>query len=153
MRLLLTLFLPPADIRPIRFFFARVCRNIVTETSASLLVSLWFFATATTTELMFRAPSVLARLEGVGAISPALAAQIGLVGLAARSSGLRIDVRQNFPYGIYRFAHIPVCTWGISKGLPARVKVLPVATKIKPTSPLGTMPHPTTAGRTPCPAT
>ena len=63
-------------------------------------------------ELMFRAPSVLARLEGVGAISPALAAQIGLVGLAARSSGLRIDVRQNFPYGIYRFAHIPVCTWG-----------------------------------------
>ncbi len=61
-------------------------------------------------ELMFRAPSVLSRFEGVGTVSAAAARDIGLVGPAARASGLEIDVRQNFPYGIYRFAYIPVCT-------------------------------------------
>lgn len=62
-------------------------------------------------ELMFRAPSVLSRFEGVGAVPAATARDIGLVGPAARACGLEIDVRQNFPYGIYRFAYIPVCTW------------------------------------------
>ncbi len=62
-------------------------------------------------ELMFRAPSVLSRLEGVGTVTADTAAAIGLVGPAARACGLEVDVRQNFPHGIYRFAYIPICTW------------------------------------------
>jgi Ni,Fe-hydrogenase III large subunit len=34
-----------------------------------------------------------------------------MVGLPARACGLGLDVRHNFPYSIYRFSHIPVCTW------------------------------------------
>jgi Ni,Fe-hydrogenase III large subunit len=62
-------------------------------------------------ELMFAAPSVLARLEGVGILSVEIARQIGLVGPAARACGLEIDARQDLPHSIYRFAHIPICTW------------------------------------------
>jgi Ni,Fe-hydrogenase III large subunit len=36
---------------------------------------------------------------------------IGLVGVAARASGLERDVRHEFPYGIYRMTHLPICTW------------------------------------------
>lgn len=62
-------------------------------------------------ELMFDTPSVLARLEGTGTVSCETAAQIGLVGLAARASGLDRDIRHESPYGIYRLTHLPVCTW------------------------------------------
>jgi Ni,Fe-hydrogenase III large subunit len=62
-------------------------------------------------ELMFRAPSVLSRFEGIGTVAPETAAAVGLVGPAARACGLEFDVRQNFPYGIYRFAYLPICTW------------------------------------------
>jgi Ni,Fe-hydrogenase III large subunit len=33
------------------------------------------------------------------------------VGVAARACGLQQDVRRDFPYGIFRFTHIPVSTW------------------------------------------
>ena len=56
--------------------------------------------------MLFR--SVLARFEGTGTISAETAAQIGLVGVAARASGLDQDVRSRFPYGIYTLAQIPV---------------------------------------------
>jgi Ni,Fe-hydrogenase III large subunit len=62
-------------------------------------------------ELMFDAPSVLARFEGTGTISPETAIEIGLVGVAARASGLECDVRSEFPYGMYRFAQVHTCTW------------------------------------------
>jgi Ni,Fe-hydrogenase III large subunit len=62
-------------------------------------------------ELMFDTPSVLARLEGVGALSPETAIEIGLVGVAARACGLDCDVRREFPYGMYRFAQVNTCTW------------------------------------------
>ncbi len=62
-------------------------------------------------ELMFDAPSVLARFEGAGIISEDLARRIGLVGVAARACGIICDVRHEFPYGAYRFAQLPVCTW------------------------------------------
>jgi Ni,Fe-hydrogenase III large subunit len=62
-------------------------------------------------ELMFNAPSVLARFEGTGTISPITAMDIGLVGVAARACGLDCDVRREFPYGIYRFAQVHNCTW------------------------------------------
>jgi Ni,Fe-hydrogenase III large subunit len=62
-------------------------------------------------QLMFDAPSVLARFEGTGAIAPDAAMEIGLVGVAARASGLECDVRSEFPYGMYRFAQVHTCTW------------------------------------------
>ena len=33
------------------------------------------------------------------------------MGVAARACGVPRDVRRDFPYGIYRFTHIPVSTW------------------------------------------
>ncbi|MGB5156840.1 NADH-quinone oxidoreductase subunit C [Desulfobacterium sp. N47] len=62
-------------------------------------------------ELMFDTPSVLARFEGTGTISPETAIEIGLVGVAARACGLDCDVRREFPYGMYRFAQVYPCTW------------------------------------------
>ncbi|MCE5326937.1 MAG: NADH-quinone oxidoreductase subunit C [Planctomycetaceae bacterium] len=65
----------------------------------------------TAVELMFEAPSVLARFEGAGVVSAETASDIGLVGPAARACGLERDVRFNHAYGIYRFATLPVSTW------------------------------------------
>jgi Ni,Fe-hydrogenase III large subunit len=62
-------------------------------------------------QLLWETPSVQARFERTGPVSAALAEQIGLVGPAARASGLERDVRHHHPYGIYRFAHIPLATW------------------------------------------
>jgi Ni,Fe-hydrogenase III large subunit len=59
-------------------------------------------------DLMFRNTSVLARFENTGVLSRRAAADLGLVGPAARASGLGMDARSDFPSGIFRFAHIPV---------------------------------------------
>jgi Ni,Fe-hydrogenase III large subunit len=64
--------------------------------------------TAVAVNLLWDSPSVLARFEGTGRLSSELAAQIGLVGPAARACGLERDVRHHHPHGIYRFAHIPL---------------------------------------------
>lgn len=61
--------------------------------------------------LMFDAPSVLGRLEGIGPVTARTASTIGMVGVAARASGLPRDVRSQFPYGIYRYSTLPMCTW------------------------------------------
>lgn len=62
-------------------------------------------------ELLWNTPSVMARFDGAGVVSSDQCEQLGLVGVAARACGAARDVRDNFPYGIYRFAHIPVSTW------------------------------------------
>jgi Ni,Fe-hydrogenase III large subunit len=61
-------------------------------------------------ELIWREPSVLSRLENTGAINKTEAGELGIVGPAARASGLARDVRRDFPWGIYRYAQIPVVT-------------------------------------------
>jgi Ni,Fe-hydrogenase III large subunit len=53
----------------------------------------------------------MSRFEETGPITKELAEEIGLVGPAARASGLYRDVRHDHPSGIYRFAHIPVSTY------------------------------------------
>jgi Ni,Fe-hydrogenase III large subunit len=60
--------------------------------------------------LLFEAPSVRARLEGTGTVSRETAVSLGLVGPAARASGVDRDVRRDHAFGIYRFAHVPVVT-------------------------------------------
>jgi Ni,Fe-hydrogenase III large subunit len=58
--------------------------------------------------LLWDAPSVRSRFENAGSVSRETALELGLVGLAARASGIERDVRAQFPSGIYRFAQIPV---------------------------------------------
>jgi len=58
--------------------------------------------------LLWETPSVLGRFQEMGIVSRETAVDLGLVGVAARACGLERDVRQEFPTGIYRLAHIPV---------------------------------------------
>lgn len=57
--------------------------------------------------LLWGTPSVMARFEGTGPLPRQVAIDLGIVGPAARASGLQRDVRQDQPCGIFRFAHIP----------------------------------------------
>jgi Ni,Fe-hydrogenase III large subunit len=61
--------------------------------------------------LIWNTASVSARFEGTGTVSRELAQEIGLVGPAARASGLERDVRQLHPSGIYRFTHLPMAVF------------------------------------------
>ncbi|HEY6097923.1 MAG TPA: NADH-quinone oxidoreductase subunit C [Anaeromyxobacter sp.] len=60
--------------------------------------------------LMFESPSVRARFEGTGTVTRETALELGLVGPAARASGVDRDVRRDHAFGIYRFVHVPVTT-------------------------------------------
>jgi Ni,Fe-hydrogenase III large subunit len=60
--------------------------------------------------LLLEAPSARARFEGTGTVTREVAAELGLVGPAARASGLDRDVRRDHAFGIYRFVHVPVTT-------------------------------------------
>jgi Ni,Fe-hydrogenase III large subunit len=59
-------------------------------------------------ELLWSSASVMSRFENTGAVSEETARSLGLVGYAARASGLYRDVRYDHPWGIYRFRKIPV---------------------------------------------
>lgn len=61
-------------------------------------------------ELLWVTPSVVARFEGTGTVDPATAVLLGLVGPAARASGLEIDVRADHPTGAYRFVQQPIAS-------------------------------------------
>jgi Ni,Fe-hydrogenase III large subunit len=61
--------------------------------------------------LLFESPSVRARFEGTGVVSRDTALALGLVGPAARASGVDRDVRRDHAFGIYRFVHVPVTTF------------------------------------------
>ena len=60
--------------------------------------------------VLLESPSVLGRLEGVGGVSREKCLELGFVGIVARACDVPRDVRHDHPYGIYRFAHIPVAT-------------------------------------------
>ena len=61
-----------------------------------------------TAELTFNAPSVGSRFEETGIVTREAALELGLVGPAARASGYDRDARRDHPFGVFRFAHIPV---------------------------------------------
>jgi Ni,Fe-hydrogenase III large subunit len=61
-------------------------------------------------ELFFGTASVQSRLEGVGVVSPEACRERGFVGPVARSCDVHRDVRHDHPYGVFRFAQIPVAT-------------------------------------------
>lgn len=59
-------------------------------------------------ELLWNTPSVMERFEGTGILKKDLAEELGIVGVAARASGIERDVRFDFPSGVYRVMQIPV---------------------------------------------
>ena len=61
--------------------------------------------------LLWETSSVMARFDGIGAVSADTALELGMVGPAARACGLDMDSRRDHPSGIYQFSHIPVSTW------------------------------------------
>jgi len=77
--------------------------------------------------LMFQNASVQARLEGVGVVPKAACSDGGFVGPVARACEVPRDVRHDHPYGIFRFAHIPVATaWAgdaLARALVRRVEI------------------------------
>lgn len=60
---------------------------------------------------LWDANSVRARFESTGAVSTEQANEMGLVGPAARASGLVRDARFDHAAGWHRFAQIPVAVW------------------------------------------
>jgi Ni,Fe-hydrogenase III large subunit len=63
---------------------------------------------------MLEQPSVLTRLEGTGTVDRETALRIGMVGPAARASGIAIDIRTDYPSGMYR--HYPARKIVLEKG-------------------------------------
>ncbi|HPW45549.1 MAG TPA: hydrogenase [bacterium] len=62
-------------------------------------------------QLLWDSPSVLARFDDTGHLPKELCRALGIVGPAARAAGIAMDVRSDFPVGIFRFAHLPLSTW------------------------------------------
>ena len=54
-------------------------------------------------DVMFSSASVMERLEKTGIVSKETAIAIGMVGMAARASGISIDARVDHPFGAYQF--------------------------------------------------
>ena len=76
---------------------------------------------------LWDAASVRSRFEGTGSVAADLAEDLGLVGPAARASGLVRDVRYDHPAGWHRFAQVPVAVWpGGDVFARARVRSLEV---------------------------
>jgi Ni,Fe-hydrogenase III large subunit len=60
--------------------------------------------------LLWETSSVQARFQDTGMVTPSDAVAAGLVGPAARACGVELDVRHDFPTGIYRFSQVPMST-------------------------------------------
>lgn len=77
--------------------------GITDELRRDLLATLAAFARdiAQVNDLMLSARSVQSRLQGVGVVSHRAALEIGLVGLAARASGIAVDTRVSLPGRLY----------------------------------------------------
>ena len=60
--------------------------------------------------LLWTTPSVMERFENTGVVDSSVCEETGMVGVAARACGQGIDVRHDFPFGVFRFVHVPVMT-------------------------------------------
>ncbi|MBI1889574.1 MAG: NADH-quinone oxidoreductase subunit C [Burkholderiales bacterium] len=83
--------------------------GLTDELRRDLLATLAAFAKdfAEVNDLMLTARSVQSRFKGVGTVTNLAARELGLTGLAARSSGVAVDTRASFPghaYGTYPIA-------------------------------------------------
>src|SRR5207244_1033076 len=57
-------------------------------------------------DLLWKTSSVVARFEETGRVPRELALALGMVGMAARASGIERDVRRELPLGIWRDATV-----------------------------------------------
>jgi len=57
-----------------------------------------------------RSEGVMSRLHGAGVVSPETAAALGALGIAARATGLRVDLRHDAPYAAYDELEVGVVT-------------------------------------------
>jgi Ni,Fe-hydrogenase III large subunit len=87
--------------------------DLETERAAQLLAKLRVASAEVNqaAEWLWDANSVRARFELTGIVLAGQAAEIGLVGVAARASGLVRDVRFDHPAGWHRFSPVPVAVW------------------------------------------
>ena len=65
-------------------------------------------------EVLFASASLLARFEKTGVVTKETARRLGMVGPAARASGLAVDVRSDHPYG--GFSYFPVHKMTLTSG-------------------------------------
>jgi Ni,Fe-hydrogenase III large subunit len=79
-------------------------RNVSDEALRELGIYLAGTATdfAELAQMILHTPSVLNRFESTGVLKREVARALGIVGPAARASGLKLDVRRDHPYGRYR---------------------------------------------------
>jgi len=61
--------------------------------------------------LMLDSAMVVDRFDETGVLKKETAAELGLVGVAARACGIERDVRFDFPAGAFQFSQIPVSTY------------------------------------------
>jgi Ni,Fe-hydrogenase III large subunit len=90
------------------------CRHDLESARAAQMLDRLATVLADTTQAdawLWDAASVRMRFENVGTVFPEQAAEIGLVGPAARACGLVRDVRYDQPAGWHRFAQAPVVVW------------------------------------------
>jgi len=90
------------------------CRRDVDESAVHSMQDRLSRALEDTSEAVawfWAASSVRARFENAGTVSNAQAGEIGMVGPAARASGLVRDVRFDHPAGWHRFGQLPVAVW------------------------------------------
>lgn len=59
---------------------------------------------------LFSSTGAQTRFEHTGTVTEKFAAEIGLVGVAARSCGIELDTRLHFPYGAYRYFPVSLIT-------------------------------------------
>ena len=62
-------------------------------------------------DLLWDTPSAMARFDDTGPLPAEVCRDLGIVGPAARASGLRRDIRHDQPSGIFRFVQIPISSW------------------------------------------
>lgn len=61
-------------------------------------------------DYMFSSTGALSRFDGTGTVTKDFAEKIGLVGFAARSSGVELDTRIHCPYGAYLYFPVALLT-------------------------------------------
>lgn len=83
-------------------------------------------------DFLFSSTGALVRFEKTGTVPLELAAQSGLVGLAARACGIGLDTRVDFPYGAYRyFPVLPMTLYSGDVYARARIRALEIEESLR----------------------
>ncbi|WP_295101100.1 NADH-quinone oxidoreductase subunit C [uncultured Candidatus Kuenenia sp.] len=75
------------------------------------------------TKMMFKSSSLLDRLETTGRLSEEIARGLGVVGVAARASGIVQDTRVNHPYAAYEEVDFDIPVFHYEGDVLARIRV------------------------------